>query len=863
MTIRIHEADGTPYEHIVEIKDAVTKLEIPYNTKYKRLKRSRRQKERHIAEGATGEEGGDSLLYCLGDILDSEEEKREWNLMDWTTEDEEKMGQEHYEWIRMDADFEWIGSIQLVMPLYMYVSQLQQDRDIVAQYESLRYLLASNPHHVSLTILIRTLMDKRYFWGIREMAAAGLSHVAKDRLVNIGQFHLMKAFRQMFCMPDTNMPKSNDFSDRRDFLIQCAIPRSLAKLRDDEGKVPMTVRRFLVDLLKFNDNSNNFMEDGEALYSDNHYVATLMNCLTDSLVASHRVKQPTYTFSFGGEDEPMDDDDNPDADFAPIAIAQIERHRSIDEFESSYQNIYSITALECLQRLSKAGVAQDKKAELMKYVRKGNATNVRLTAWRCLSEVGILRGMKSMRYLLHCLQEDPSPEFRYGLLAVFGEALGHIALGDPEPERVAPPPATDGLVLEQEASNEARRVEATRKTTPEGALVALKNTLQNEGVFAEALWYAVTSPDITLDETAALCDIAALIYEPIVSLRICLRLPRMWSCTHEGEGKMRFVAYGRYRSVPRKPLTTADWELLKRNGLDYTGPVEQEVEAIRQRESQTAVLQQQIQFTQQELMAAQSGHANGPMPPPAMVTPATERSGFRLNLAGAGKRKASVDLGARAGSPKAQKSSRQQSPAGSVASAPKSKASPARRSSTPNAKGAGKAKKSKIATLRFAASGASRAKQILSAPPQSQSQRQPSLPITPNASQISPPAPSTLISPSPTASFFTTGPDAFPPSQTMNLGAFRSYEPMPEVNGHETKKEDTGPAPFDFSAVPRANSAMGDDMVTDEPAEPAAPPEQMQQVQQQEMPPPAAAPKPPKLKLNFGGRKPSTGPGAE
>ncbi|KAI5279481.1 hypothetical protein KEM52_004365, partial [Ascosphaera acerosa] len=43
MTIRIHEADGTPYEHIVEIKEGVTKFDIPYNTKYKRLKRSKRQ----------------------------------------------------------------------------------------------------------------------------------------------------------------------------------------------------------------------------------------------------------------------------------------------------------------------------------------------------------------------------------------------------------------------------------------------------------------------------------------------------------------------------------------------------------------------------------------------------------------------------------------------------------------------------------------------------------------------------------------------------------------------------------------------------------------------------------------------------
>lgn len=138
MTIRIHEADGTPYEHIVEINEASTKFEIPYNTKYKRLKRSRRQKERAAAAAGldvAAELQDDVLLYCLGDVLQSEEEVHAWRLRDWTKDDEDKMNQESYEWIRMDADFEWISNMFIGMPGYMYLSQLQQDRDVIAQYE--------------------------------------------------------------------------------------------------------------------------------------------------------------------------------------------------------------------------------------------------------------------------------------------------------------------------------------------------------------------------------------------------------------------------------------------------------------------------------------------------------------------------------------------------------------------------------------------------------------------------------------------------------------------------------------------------------------------------------------------------------
>ncbi|KAK5171963.1 Transcription initiation factor TFIID subunit 2 [Saxophila tyrrhenica] len=856
MTIRIHEADGTPYEHIVEIKEATTRLEIPYNTKYKRLKRSRRQKERQVAEGATGEGGDDALLYCLGNIFDSEEEKREWNLVDWTKEDEDKMGQEHYEWIRMDADFEWVGKIHLVMPLYMYISQLQQDRDIVAQYESMRYLLGSNPHHVNLTILVRTLMDAKYFWGIREMAAEGLAICAKDRLVDIGQFHLMKAFREMFCIEGTNMPKSNDFSDRRNFILQCAIPRAMAQLRDGEGKVPMAVRRFFIDLLKFNDNSNNQTDDGDSTYSDNHYIATLMNCLAESLVASHREKQSAYSFDFG-EDEPMEDEHNPDADFELVAIAQIERHRRIDEWESSYQNVYSVTALECLQRLTKAGIVNDKTPEVMKYVRSGNADNVRLAAWRCLSEIGVLRKMKATRYMLHCLSKDHSPRFRDRLLVIFGEALGHIALGDPEPEKVVPQAAADGLVLEQETSNEARKLAATRKTTPEGALVALKNSLQGEEVFAESLWHAATSPDLTLDDVAALCDVAALVFEPVQSLTLRLQLPRMWRCTNLGQGKLKFSEYGPYRQKPSTPLDLEQWERMQELGLKYTGPVAPAVQKKQQQQTTDAALKIKIAQAEKDTQTAQDGNN---MPPPPSITPSTEKQSFRLSLGGAAKRKPSMDQGGRAGSPKVQKTSRQQSPAGPIAATPKTtKASPARRrSSTPKAS-TGKGKKSKIIILRLGHSSAE-AHAILNAPPRpaSAGTKPPGLQPSPSNTPQLPSAFPGVVSPTNGANGanYLGGGIAFsPPSQAMNLGSFRSYGPAPEASEPASV---LAASPVDVKQEqPKAESSDDDEDEVPLATLARNQPQQVPEMKQPAMAPPSAPPAPKqKFKLKLG-KKPS------
>lgn len=276
MTIRIHEADGTPYEHIIEIKDSKTTFDIPYNTKYKRLKRSRRQKERTAASVGNEYMGGgndDVLLYSLGDVLQSEEEMKEWRLAEWSKDDEEKMSQESYEWIRMDADFEWICKMSTSMPPYMWVSQLQQDRDVVAQLEvsqypriksaasdvdqSIQWMSFVNAHELVSTVLIRTLMDQRYFHGIRTAAAAVLAKNAKSEVGWIGSFHLEKAFQEFFCYPGSPMTRSNDFTDRASYYIQCAIPQAMAKIRNPSGHTPYQSRNFLFEKLKFNDNSNN------------------------------------------------------------------------------------------------------------------------------------------------------------------------------------------------------------------------------------------------------------------------------------------------------------------------------------------------------------------------------------------------------------------------------------------------------------------------------------------------------------------------------------------------------------------------------------------------------------------------------
>lgn len=105
-------------------------------------------------------------------------------------------------------------------------------------------------------------MDQRYFHGIRTAAAATLTKSARADMNWVGLFHLEKVFQELFCYANSPMTRPNDFSDRTSYLIQCAIPRAIAKIRDDSGKTTLAVRTFLLEKLKFNDNSSNEVSVG-------------------------------------------------------------------------------------------------------------------------------------------------------------------------------------------------------------------------------------------------------------------------------------------------------------------------------------------------------------------------------------------------------------------------------------------------------------------------------------------------------------------------------------------------------------------------------------------------------------------------
>lgn len=540
MTIRIHEADGTPYEHIIQIKEAITKVEVPYNTKYKRLKRGKKQRAKNAAR-ADGDEENDALVYCLGDVLQTDEEISAWKITEWSEEDEARMNAESYEWIRLDADFEWISTIRLGMAGHMFVSQLQQDRDVAAQLVSIQHISEYSASQLVSSILLRTMMDSRYFHGIRTAAAHALvKHASNDNDIDmIGLFHLRKAFEELYCVSegDSIMTRPNDFSDQLSYFLQCAIVEAISRVRDENGYTPYEVKVFLLDKLKFNDNSQNSV-------SDAYYVSVLIKALSNALLA--RPKRPS--------EEDLEDDLDAATHWAGVqafeksCLDEIDRYRRMDEWTSSYQNLYSRTALESQSKLAKAGLADFSLPHFLQYTRLGNFDMLRCAAFDALASDDLFTESNKiiLRYFVHCMAAEPSPWLRYKLRQAFGKSLARKALGFSKV--VSGVVQSDTLLVEGAPVATAVGTDEARRTSVEGALNALKNEIGSHEALQKYLWQALNHPDVGYEDVKALLEFCQMIYPAEDHAIVAIRLPRYWKMDIVGKGKLRFRKSNKIRT---------------------------------------------------------------------------------------------------------------------------------------------------------------------------------------------------------------------------------------------------------------------------------------------------------------------------
>jgi transcription initiation factor TFIID subunit 2 len=233
------------------------------------------------------------------------------------------------------------------------------------------------------------------------------------------------------------------------------------------------------------------------------------------------------------------------------AVAEIDRYRRMDEWSSSFQNIFSRTALHCQLRLMQAKIMESDLMHFLQYTRSGTFDLLRLEAFECLVELDIFRSSELLRWFIYIMSSDPSPLMRHRLHQLFGKALAPVAFGT---DQVSEQPSqSDGLIIEQESSTEVRRADLARKQTVPGALEALKKELSGNAVLKESLWAACNSSYLGALEVSDFGDLCRILYDPRTSVLVKLTYPRYWKVQHLGNVSNHTFVLAREAQMTNSP----------------------------------------------------------------------------------------------------------------------------------------------------------------------------------------------------------------------------------------------------------------------------------------------------------------------
>lgn len=226
-------------------------------------------------------------------------------------------------------------------------------------------------------------------------------------------------------------------------------------------------------------------------------------------------------------------------------IAEFDRYRRMDEWSSSFQNLYSRAALHCQMQLMQANMQELDLMRFIPYTRAGTYDLLRLQAFECLVDLDISRSHDLLRWLIYTMTNDSSAYVRHHCQRLFGRALAQVAFGRPQQTE---PVQADGLIIEQESSTEVRQADIARRQTVPGAIEALKREIGGDASLREYMWSACNATSIGVLELAELVDVCRVLFDPARSRIARLRYPRFWKVQHMGNGQLRFYRSERVRT---------------------------------------------------------------------------------------------------------------------------------------------------------------------------------------------------------------------------------------------------------------------------------------------------------------------------
>lgn len=377
LLIRVHEQEGV-FDHSVHIDDFSHRFELPYHTKIRKMRKKRRseapQEPAHDSEGEG--HGSDEEPSQVPRMEQEEEAEPEENNAAFTSETSP------ISWIRLDPDMDWYCGSDMHQPDFMWMEQLDHDRDVSGQHEA-ALKLCRHPSEAAAECFEKAALNWKFYYKIRVDALNGLVSCAKESVEWIGLDKIWSIFGRKYGLERQGkhpIPKPNLFDNLPNYFVLKAIPQAASMIRDEAGHVPDRVISFLVDLLRYNDNSYNTQ-------SDNYYLATAIGALGTAI----RHKSPTLS---------------PETE--ALALAEINRFARLERMLPYFRNTVMCAVLKAVPS---AAVN-----ELVEYLVPGHYIQVRLSAAEAILHSGSFSSV--LEHLLQLADSDSNRKFALDLASV-------------------------------------------------------------------------------------------------------------------------------------------------------------------------------------------------------------------------------------------------------------------------------------------------------------------------------------------------------------------------------------------------------------------------------------------------------------
>ncbi|KAL5544709.1 hypothetical protein UlMin_008493 [Ulmus minor] len=287
-------------------------------------------------------------------------------------------------WMRADPEMEYLAEIHFNQPVQMWINQLEKDKDVIAQAQAIAMLEASPQLSFAIVNALNNfLTDSKAFWRVRVEAAFALANTASEETDWAGLLHLVKFYKSRRFDADIGLPKPNDFRDFPEYFVLEAIPHAIAMVRAADKKSPREAVEFVLQLLKYNDNSGN-------TYSDVFWVATLI--------------QSVGELEFGQQSILL---------LSPL-LKRIDHLLQYDRLMPSYNGILTISCIRTLAQVAlklSGFVPLDRIFELLKPFRDVKAIwQVRIEASRALLDLEFHCGGvdAALSLFMKYLEDEPS-----------------------------------------------------------------------------------------------------------------------------------------------------------------------------------------------------------------------------------------------------------------------------------------------------------------------------------------------------------------------------------------------------------------------------------------------------------------------